>query len=231
MPDANGPKTFLITGASSGIGAATARAAVAAGYRVALAARSVDKLAALADELGGAEKAVAIACDVTDFDAQQAMAAAAMEAFGRIDVVLANAGVGSKAGGIENGDPDNWREMILTNIYGCALTAKVCLPEVRKRKGHILLLGSRAGRRTIKGSIYGATKWAVTGLGNNLIEELEGTGVRCTLIEPGMVDTPFFDTAKPDALKAEDVANAIMYAVSQPDHVDVSEILVKPMSR
>ncbi len=230
MSDANGPKTFLITGASSGIGAATARAAVAAGYRVALAARSADKLAALADELG-TENAVAIACNVTDFEAQKAMAAAALEAFGRIDVVLANAGLGSTAGGIENGDPDNWREMILTNIYGCALTAKVCLPEVRKRKGHILLLGSRAGRRTIKGSIYGATKWAVTGLGNNLVEELEGTGVRCTLIEPGMVDTPFFDTAKPDALRAEDVANVIMFAVSQPDHVDVSEILVKPISR
>jgi NADP-dependent 3-hydroxy acid dehydrogenase YdfG len=230
MPDPNGPKTFLITGASSGIGAAAARAAVASGYRVALAARSADKLAALADELGSGN-AVAIACDVTDFDAQKAMAAAALDAFGRIDVVLANAGLGSTAGGIETGDPENWREMILTNIYGCALTAKVCLPEVRKRKGHILLLGSRAGRRTIKGSIYGATKWAVTGLGNNLIEELEGTGVRCTLIEPGMVDTPFFDTAKPDALKAEDVANAIMYAVSQPDHVDVSEILVRPTPR
>jgi len=152
-------------------------------------------------------------------------------AFGRIDVVLANAGVGSKAAGVEGGDVENWREMILTNVYGVALTAKVCLPEIRKNKGHVLLLGSRAGRRTLKGSIYGATKWAVTGLGYNLIEELSGTGVRCTLIEPGMVDTPFFDTPKPDALRPEDVANAILYAVSQPGHVDVQEIMVKPTAQ
>lgn len=221
-------KTFLITGASSGIGAATARHASAAGYRVVLAARSADKLSALVDELGGRDKAVAVTCDVTDFDDQQAMVAAALDAFGRVDVVLANAGVGSTASGIEGGDPENWREMILTNIYGCALTAKVCLPEVRRRSGHILLLGSRAGRQTNKGSVYGATKWAVTGLGYNLIEELNGTGVRCTLVEPGMVDTPFFDTPKPGALQADDVANAILYAVSQPAHVDVSEILVRP---
>ena len=230
MSDTQHTKTFLITGASSGIGAATARAAVAAGYRVALAARSTDRLAALAEELGGPDRAIAVACDVADHTAQQAMVAATLAAFGRIDVVLANAGIGSTAAGIETGDPDNWREMILTNFYGLALTAKVCLPEIRKRRGHILLLGSRAGRRTIKGSIYGATKWAVTGLGYNLIDELEGTGVRCTLVEPGMVDTPFFEAPKPDALKAEDVANAILYAVSQPAHVDVSEILVKPTS-
>jgi NADP-dependent 3-hydroxy acid dehydrogenase YdfG len=230
MPNPKEKKTFLITGASSGIGAATAKAAVAAGYRVALAARSVDKLTALAEALGGTETAIAIPCDVTDFAAQQAMAEATLKAFGRIDVVLANAGLGSTAAGIEGGDPANWLDMILTNFYGAALTAKVCLPELRKRKGHVLLLGSRAGRRPIKGSIYGATKWAVTGLGYNLTEELSGSGVRCTLIEPGMVDTPFFETAKPDALKPEDVANAILYAVSQPAHVDVSEILVKPTS-
>ena len=230
MPSTGDDKVFLITGASSGIGAATARQAVAAGYRVVLAARSGDKLATLVDELGGAEHALAVTCDVTDFDDQQAMVAAALGAFGRIDVVLANAGLGSTAAGVEGGDPDNWREMILTNVYGCALTAKVCLPELRRRGGHVLLLGSRAGRRINKGSVYGATKWAVTGLGYNLIEELDGTGVRCTLIEPGMVDTPFFDTPKPGALRSEDVANAILYAVSQPDHVDVSEIMMKPAS-
>jgi NADP-dependent 3-hydroxy acid dehydrogenase YdfG len=230
LPDTHETRTFLITGASSGIGEATARAAAKAGYRVALAARSADKLAALAEDLGGPEKAVAIPCDVQDIAAQESMVSAILEAFGRIDVVLANAGLGSTAAGIEAGDADNWREMILTNFYGVALTAKVCLPELLKRQGHIVLLGSRAGRRTIRGSVYGATKWAVTGLGYNLIEELSGTGVRCTLIEPGMVDTPFFETPKPDALRPEDIANAILYAVSQPPHVDVSEILLKPMS-
>ncbi|MEJ8572231.1 SDR family oxidoreductase [Microbaculum marinum] len=221
-------RVFLITGASSGIGAATARHAAKAGFRVVLAARSIDKLAALVEELGGPDRALAVQCDVIEFDDQKAMAAAALDAFGRIDVVLANAGVGSTSAGIENGDPANWRDMIRTNFYGCALTAKVCLPELRKRRGHILLLGSRAGRMPLKGSIYGATKWAVTGLGHNLMEELEGTGVRCTLIEPGMVDTPFFETPKPDALRPDDVAASIMYAVSQPPNVSVSEVLVRP---
>lgn len=221
-------KTFLITGASTGIGAATARMAVEAGYRVALAARSADKLKALVEELGGAERAIAIACDVTSVEDQEAMVAETLDAFGRIDVAFANAGIGASGMGTEGGDPENWKAMILTNVYGLVLTAKVCLPEIKKNEGHILLTGSRAGRIALKGSVYGATKWAVTGYGYNLREELSGTGARVTLIEPGMVDTPFFDEPKPDALKDEDVARAVMYAVGQPAHVDVSEIMIMP---
>lgn len=221
-------KTFLITGASTGIGAATARMAVEAGYRVALAARSADKLKALVEELGGEERALAIACDVTSVEDQEAMVAETLDAFGRIDVAFANAGIGASGMGTEGGDPENWKAMILTNVYGLVLTAKVCLPEIKKNEGHILLTGSRAGRIALKGSVYGATKWAVTGYGYNLREELSGTGARVTLIEPGMVDTPFFDEPKPDALKDEDVARAVMYAVGQPAHVDVSEIMIMP---
>ena len=224
-------KIMLITGASTGIGAATARMAVDAGYRVALAARSLNKLEKLVRELGGKDKAVAIRCDVTSWDEQQAMVDKTLAAFGRIDVAFANAGVGATASGTEHGDVDNWRDMILTNLYGVALTAKACIPQIKMNRGHLLITGSRAGRVTLKGSIYGATKWAVTGYGNNLREELAGTGARVTLIEPGMVDTPFFDTPKPKAMKAEDIARAVMYAVSQPDHVDVSELLVIPVSK
>jgi len=225
------PKTMLITGASTGIGAATARMAVAAGYRVALAARSIDKLETLQSELGGAEKAIAVRCDVTSYAEQQAMVEKTLKAFGRIDVAFANAGVGATASGTIKGDPDNWRDMIMTNLYGLTLTVKVCMPEILKNRGHLLLTGSRAGRTTLKGSVYGATKWGVTGYGYNLREELAGTGARVTLIEPGMVDTPFFDSPKPDALKGEDVARAVMYAISQPEHVDVSELLVLPVSK
>lgn len=224
-------KTFLITGASTGIGAATARMASDAGYRVALAARSRDKLDGLVEELGGSKMAIAVGCDVTSESDQAAMVAATLEAFGRIDVVFANAGIGSTGAGIEHGDPENWRDMLMTNVYGCALTLKLCLPEVRRNRGHAVITGSQAGRTTIAGSFYSATKWAVTGLGYNLREELAGTGARVTLIEPGMVDTPFFDEPKPDALKDDDVARAVMYAVSQPAHVDVSEILVRPVPR
>ncbi len=221
-------KTFLITGASSGIGEATARMASAAGYRVALAARSADRLERLAAELGGPDRAIAVACDVTSLEDQQAMVDRTLSAFGRIDVAFANAGIGATAAGTENGDPANWRDMMLVNIYGCVLTVKVCLDEIRANRGHILLTGSRAGRRVNKGSVYGATKWAVTGYGHNLREEMAGTGVRVTLIEPGMVDTPFFDEPKPGALKVDDVARAVMYAVDQPGHVNVSEILMAP---
>jgi NADP-dependent 3-hydroxy acid dehydrogenase YdfG len=227
----NTPKTMLITGASTGIGEATARMAVAAGYRVALAARSLDKLETLVAELGGAKKAIAVRCDVTSYSEQQEMVDKTLKAFGRIDVAFANAGVGATASGTIKGDPDNWRDMIMTNLYGVTLTVKVCMPEILKNRGHLLLTGSRAGRGTLKGSVYGATKWGVTGYGYNLREELAGTGARVTLIEPGMVDTPFFDSPKPDALKGDDVARAVMYAISQPDHVDVSEMLVLPVGK
>lgn len=224
-------RTMLITGASTGIGAATARMAAEAGYRVALAARSVDKLEKIVTELGGQDKAIAIHCDVTSCDEQKAMVEKALEAFGRIDVAFANAGIGATASGTEQGDPDNWRAMILTNLYGVAVTAKVCIPQIKKNRGHLLITGSRAGRIALKGSIYGATKWGVTGYGYNLREELAGTGARVTLIEPGIVDTPFFDTPKPKGMNADDVARAVMYAVSQPDHVDVSELLVIPVTK
>jgi NADP-dependent 3-hydroxy acid dehydrogenase YdfG len=213
-------KTMLITGASTGIGEATAKMAVGAGYRVALVARSADKLAKLVDELGGPDNAIAVQCDVTSYEQQQAMVEQTLKAFGRIDAAFANAGIGSKGFGTEQGDPENWRDMILTNLYGVILTAKV-----------FLITSSRSARTTLKGSIYGATKWGVTGYGYNLREELAGTGVRVTLIEPGMVDTPFFDTPKPKALRPDDVARAVMYAVSQPDHVDVSELLVIPVAK
>lgn len=224
-------KVFLITGASTGIGAETARKAVEAGYKVALAARSVGKLAALVDELGGKDTALAIACDVTSVDDQKRMVSETLAHFGSIDVVFANAGIGATEAGTEHGDTGNWRDMILTNVFGLVVTAKVTLPALKKSRGHILLTGSRAGRATLKGSIYGATKWAVTGFGQNLREEVAGTGIRVTLIEPGMVDTPFFDEPKPHALKVEDVANAVLYAVSQPPHVDVAEVLVTPVPR
>ena len=224
-------KTILITGASTGIGAATAKMAVEAGYRVALAARSVDKLESIVRDIGGPDTAIAIRCDVTSYDDQLAMVQQTLKAFGRIDIAFANAGVGATASGTEQGDPENWRDMIMTNLYGVALTAKVCIAQIKKNRGHFLLTGSRAGRVALKGSIYGATKWGITGYGYNLREELAGTGARVTLIEPGMVDTPFFDSPKPNVLKAEDVARAVMYAISQPEHVDVSELVVIPVSK
>ena len=217
---------FLITGASSGIGAATARAASQAGHRVALAARSVDRLQELASELGGDERALAVRCDVTEWDDQEATVAAVLERFGRLDVVFANAGFGAKRG-FTSESPEYWKSMVLTNVYGAALTIRATIEALKESRGHLLLTGSVAGRRALPGSLYSATKWAVTAMGEGARQELNGTGVRVTLIEPGMVDTPFFDNRPKTALAAEDIARAVMWAVSQPPEVDINEILLR----
>jgi NADP-dependent 3-hydroxy acid dehydrogenase YdfG len=221
---------FLITGASSGIGAATARAAAAAGYRLVLGARSEEKLRVLAEELGGPERAIAVRCDVKEWADNEAIMARALEVFGRIDVAFANAGFGAKRGWLEE-TPEFWRDMVLTNVLGAAYTARAAIPPLKESRGHLLLTSSVAGRRALPGSFYSATKHAVTAMAEALRQDLNETGVRVTSIEPGAVDTPFFDNAPEGALRPEDVAAAIMYAVSQPPHVDVNEILIRPTAQ
>lgn len=224
----DGP-VLLITGASSGIGEATARLAVASGRRVALSARSEGKLEELAASLGGADHAIAVPADVTDFASQEAMVAATLEHFGRLDGAFANAGFGAKRGFLEE-TPEHWRDMVLTNVLGAAFTIRATLPALTESAGHLLLTSSVAGRRALPGSLYSATKFSVTAMGEALRQEVDGK-IRVTLIEPGMVDTPFFDTPKPDALRPDDVARAVLYALDQPRHVDVNEILIRPTSQ
>jgi NADP-dependent 3-hydroxy acid dehydrogenase YdfG len=221
---------FLITGASSGIGEATARRAAAAGYRLVLAARRLERLESIAVELGGSERVVAVRCDVTEWSEQEAMVETAISHFDRIDVAFANAGFGATRGFLEE-TPELWKSMVLTNVYGAALTIRATLPSLREARGHLLLTGSVAGRRALPGSLYSATKWAVTALGEAARLELNGTGVRVTLVEPGTVDTPFFDSPVEDALEPNDIARAVLFAVTQPPHVDVNELLIRPTSQ
>ena len=223
-------RVFLITGASSGIGAASARHAAAAGWRVVLAARSIGPLEELADELGGPERALAVRCDVTDWSEQQRMVAVALERFGRLDVAVANAGFGGARGFLED-TPEHWREMVLTNVYGAALTIRASIPALTASRGHLLITSSVAGRRVLPGSMYSVTKHAVTAMGEAARQDLHGSGIRVTLIEPGMTDTPFFQQRPTEPLQADDIARAVMYAVSQPPHVDVNEILIRPTSQ
>ena len=230
MSDPEQP-VFLITGASTGIGAATARAAVESGYRVVLAARSEEKLRSLASELGGDERALATRCDVGEWEDNEAMVAAALEAFGRIDVVFANAGFGAARGWLKE-TPEHWRSMVLTNVLGAAYTTRAALPAVKEARGHILLTSSVAGRRALPGSLYSCTKHAVSAMAEALRQDLDGTGVRVTSIEPGMVDTPFFERgAGEGALRSEDIARAVMYAAAQPPHVDVNQMLIRPTAQ
>jgi NADP-dependent 3-hydroxy acid dehydrogenase YdfG len=223
-------RVLVITGASSGIGAATARAAAAEGFSLVLAARSKDKLDALVAELGE-ERAIAVQTDVTEWQDNERLIQATLDRFGRVDVVFANAGFGAARGWLKE-TPEHWRDMVLTNVLGAAYTLRAAIPAVTETKGHLLVTGSVAGRRVLPGSLYSCTKWAVTAMGEAVRADLNDTGVRVTVVEPGMVDTPFFDNgAGPGALKPEDIARAVMYAVSQPPHVDVNEILIRPTAQ
>ncbi len=219
----------IVTGASSGIGAATAKEAAGRGYRLVLAARSKDKLEGLSEELGGRERALPVECDVTEWEDQQSLVGTALEGFGRVDAALANAGIGAKRGFLEE-SVEHWQAMINTNVLGVALTIRAVLPHFLDRgTGHMLLLGSVAGRRALPGSMYSATKWSVTAMGEALRQEVSDSDIRVTVIEPGMVDTPFFDSRPKEALQDVDIAHAILFAMEQPAHVDVNEILLRPI--
>ncbi len=226
---------LLITGASSGIGAATARRASKDGYRLVLGARREDRLKDLTEELGGPDRVVPVRCDVEEWDDNQALAKAALDSFGRIDAVFANAGFGAKRGFLEE-TPEHWRSMVLTNVLGVALTVRATLPHMLDRgSGHYVLTSSVAGRRTLPGSLYSATKWAVSAMGEALRSELrqmhDNSGIRVTLIEPGMTDTEFFEDRPENALADDDIARTVMFALSEADHVDINEILIRPASQ
>jgi NADP-dependent 3-hydroxy acid dehydrogenase YdfG len=220
---------LVITGAGTGIGAATAHRAVEFGHRVVLAARSEDKLATLAEQLGGDEKAIAVRCDVTSWDDHQALVETTLDLFGRLDSYFANAGFGAKRGFLEE-SVEHWKSMIDTNVLGAALSIRSVLGHFREHNsGHFILTSSIAGRRTLPGSLYSATKHAVTAMGEALRAEVADTDIKVTLIEPGMVDTPFFDSRPSGALEPDDIARAVMFALTQPPHVDVNEILIRPI--
>lgn len=228
MPD----PVFLITGASQGIGAAIARAAAAAGYRVVLAARRPGPLAELAAQLGGPPRAVPVSCDVADWAQVQHLVAEVQHTLGRLDVALANAAgvVDTSFLGRGGRPPGEWAGMVQTNVLGTALTARAVLPMLAETGGHLLLTGSVAGRVLRPGSLYSATKWAVSAMAASIRAECVGTGVRVTLIQPGLTDTgPVSPGRAADPkLDPADVARAVLYAVGQPAGVDVSEIVIRP---
>jgi NADP-dependent 3-hydroxy acid dehydrogenase YdfG len=226
---------LLITGGSSGLGAATAAAAARAGYRLVLTARGADRLTALAAELGRPDRVLALPCDVGDWSQVSGVVARAEEAFGRLDAVFANAGssVGTSFLGRSGEDPERWREMVVTNVCGPAYTARAALPALVRSGGHLVLTGSASGRGVRPGSLYSATKWAVTGLAQAIRAECVGTGVRVTIVQPGLVDTEAIpaDRRADPKLAPADVARAVLYALSQPSTVDVNEIVIRPVGQ
>ncbi len=219
---------LAITGASDGIGAQVARAVLAEGWRVVVSARRTRLLNDLVAELGGVEHAVAVTADVTEWDDVQRIPATALEAFGRLDAVLANAGFGATRGFMSE-SPEHWKDMVLTNVYGAALTLRACIPALTDTQGHVMLMGSVSGRQVGTGSLYSCTKWAVTAMAEAARKDLHGTGVRVTLIAPGTVDTAFYDQPPGGSpLLPADVARAVLYALEQPHHVTINEIIMRP---
>lgn len=238
--DPFGRKVVLITGASSGIGEAIARAFVDAGAHVAVGARRVDRLSVLAEELQG--EVLPLALDVADQASVRAAVDATIERFGRIDVLVNNAGV-MLTGLIDGADTAEWDTMIRTNLLGTMYMTHAALPHLLSSRGAVVQTSSTSGRVSSAGSgVYSASKFGVNAFTEALRQEVTARGVRVVVIAPGFTDTDLAThISDPDTramaaqmktlmrtLQPKDVAAAVLYAVSQPDHVSVNEILIRP---
>ncbi|MFD7453438.1 SDR family oxidoreductase [Kitasatospora sp. NPDC059827] len=225
----------LITGGSSGIGAATARRLLAEGHRVAVTGRDGARLARFAEEAAAKpDTLLTIAADAADHEAVEAAVQATVRTFGRLDTVVANAGYATHDS-LADGDPAGWRDMVLTNVLGPALLIRSSLAALKESKGRIVLIGSVAGLVHTPGNIYGATKWAVTGLAENTRRLVTADGIGVTLVAPGRVETNFWEGAggAPQGLNltADQIADSIVWAVRQPAGVDVNTVVIRPVGQ
>lgn len=227
------PVSF-ITGGSSGIGAATALRLLASGHRVAVMARNGERLEHFAARIPDHERLLTVAGDASDAAAVEHAVSATVERFGRLDVAVANAGFATHDS-VADGDPDGWRDMVLSNVLGPALLIRAVLPHLKATRGRIVLIGSVAGLVHTPGNLYGATKWAVTGLAENTRRLVTDDGVGVTLIAPGRVETSFWDLVggAPEGrnLTAEQLADSIVWAIDQPDGVDVNTVVMRPIGQ
>ncbi|TXS46523.1 SDR family oxidoreductase [Streptomyces sp. uw30] len=222
----------LITGGSTGIGAATARALLKQGHRVAVTGRDADRLAAFAASAGAGDRLITLAGDASDEDHLASAVRQIVGSWGRLDTVIANAGF-SLPGTLEDHDPEAMRAMVLTNVLGPALLVRETLPHLRESKGRIVIVGSVAGVRNTPGNLYSVTKWAVHALAENTRLLVSKDGVGVTLVAPGVVDTPFWDQrgGTPQAapvMTAEQIADVIVFAINQPEGVDINHLTMRP---
>ncbi|MET7331162.1 SDR family NAD(P)-dependent oxidoreductase [Nonomuraea sp. NPDC005650] len=233
-------KVVLVTGASSGIGEATALALSAEGARVAVGARRADRLESLARKAPG--EVLVLELDVSDQESVRAAVVATVERFGALDVLVNNAGV-MLSGPIAGADTTEWTRMVETNLLGSMYAVHAALPHLLERKGTVLQISSTSGRiATAGGGVYAATKFGITAFSEALRQEVTEQGVRVVVIEPGFVATELASHITDPTIKAfaqnmaasmrtlqpEDIANAVVYAVTQPEHVAVNEILIRP---
>ena len=237
-------KVAVVTGASSGIGEATAEALVREGAAVVAAARREDRLAGLVDRIevdGG--RVLAAVCDVTDESQAHGLIRKAKEEFGSVDILVNNAGV-MLLSTVGKGLSDQWRQMFAVNVMGLLYATDAAIGVMKEQKsGHLVNISSVAGRKVTRDSsgVYAGTKHAVGAISEGLRQELLENGIRVTIVEPGAVETELPDhitdedareslggLLKLERLQAEDIAEATIYAVTQPERVSVNEILIRP---
>jgi len=226
------PPVTLITGGGSGIGSATARQLLDQGHRVTITGRGQDRLRTFAEGVGEPVGLLTLTGDAADYAAVRSAVESTVKEFGRLDTIVANAGY-TTFDNVADGDPAGWRHMVLTNVLGPALLIRAALPALKETRGRIVLVGSTAGIVYSPGNIYGATKWAVTGLAENTRRMVTADGVGVTLINPGATLTNFFDAdgGPPDRamLTADQLAGCIVWAMNQPSGVDVNTLTVPPV--
>ena len=237
-------KVAVVTGASSGIGEATAEALAAEGAVVVVAARREDRLSGLVERIEGAgERALAVSCDVTDEAQAHALIQKSVDEFGRIDVLVNNAGV-MLLSKVSKGLSDQWRQMFEVNVMGLLYATDAAIEHMKRQgSGHLVNISSVAGRKVTRDSsgVYAGTKFAVGAISEGLRQELLSDNIRVTIVEPGAVATELPDhitdedareglsgLLELEILQAEDIANAIVYAVTQPERVSVNEVLIRP---
>ncbi|GAB3979725.1 SDR family oxidoreductase [Actinoallomurus acanthiterrae] len=225
-------KTVLITGATSGIGAHTARLLLDRGHRVVVTGRNESKLKLFLEDAGHPDRLLGLVSDAADWEATESVVTRTVEHFGALDAAVANAGF-MTGDSIGDGDPTRWSSMVLTNVLGPALLAHAALPHLEATGGRLVLLGSVAGLKNSPGNLYSATKWATTGLAENLRLLATARGIGVTLVNPGMIDTPFWQGAgvPPFALPPQPIAEAIGFALDQPAGVDLNTLTIRPVGQ
>ncbi|MFJ9822586.1 SDR family oxidoreductase [Streptomyces sp. NPDC101151] len=230
----NDSPVALITGGGSGIGAAVARQLLDAGYRVTVTGRGEGRLRDFADSLGNPGELLTVAGSAAAFDDIQDAVDRTLKAYGRLDTVVANAGFATHDS-VADGDPSGWTEMVLTNVLGPALLIRASVDALKETRGRIVLVGSVAGFVNTPGNFYGATKWAVTGLAENTRRQVTEFGIGVTLVAPGRVETPFWDSygSLPPGhlLTADQIADSVVWAIRQPAGVDVNTVVIRPLGQ
>jgi NADP-dependent 3-hydroxy acid dehydrogenase YdfG len=221
-------RAYVVTGASSGIGAAIARQLLGAGHAVVATGRDQHRLGALAEETDTGDRLVSAVADAGDWAQTAEVIETCVGRFGRIDGVVANAGY-TLPGDVLTSDVAQWPAMVAANLLGPAYLARAAMPHLEASGGRIVLIGSVAGHKNSPGNLYGATKWAITGLAENLRMLAAPLGVGVTLLSPGVVDTAFYAAGTPEVhIAADDVATLVRVVLESPADVDVSTLVVRP---